>query len=1064
MSIPEIVAAIKTIHDPHATPQGRKDAETMCRNVVPSLPLVQELLQSHDLHLEHFALNLVLSLIKSQPTHIRDVVLQLDTVWSSKCAQCYAELAKRIWPFQWPSFDPFLVSLYETKPLVVLETLRLLCEDVFLYEDPVCMKRKQAMVTCMLSIATDAEYFTTQHGDTDLIRCLSRPGNGGWIRRLLQSLQDASDVKLRRSILQTLALFLEWVPLDYLERCGIVGSLMVYLGHMDWNIVQDTLDCYLVLYYRNIQNPEIRMQVGWNPVLEGGLEKWMALWYRIHSSFRFASISIAQNESVLSPDEHKTAVKCAHVICAFVERIVCFKGNRNAFPQLDKLLDFLWCLIRHPSPLVIAYGMEAVHSMLKHDHCRTWISGDAYLPILVPLLLRRTDFKSQLYIQYAEYEFEHVEECDQIVSPNLFLQDLKLLAEIRPLYCFRWMSQLVRGCFAGNLSEFSVKQVSYSVQAVGSCSATSEIAKKKEWVDELKELLTGLVSLEISDPHVLVYVIPMVATFSVVLPTFPDIALPVLEKLTMWSVFCPPEEQNCIPDYKEFSKDTALVRHAAASSLLKMASKIPDLMMMHIQQMAPFVIQLIQSNKYFSYEARLMMEVLVSIVMASASSEKQHVLDAILNVHREDLVRLEALLSSRDTFMNHIGLDAVYEYASNPLVSKEILEKGITERRWFLDQFVHFGQYLKRSLELFKKHQAHHDLWNAYIHQLVPLCVQTIVYVHELWAPQQRYNSVFLNRLRAPTALEIGQTISMSKQEVKPVADTDVYFDSLWKWLSRVREQCYSFLSTCCYYPTFYQLPVADMTVRMLQNAQCISLHHWRSLLHTYIIAMVIQCPQNLFSSIVGPIVPSISAHVCRTLEIAWQARDPNAPEPEIDDEITDDIAQDLILRIVSRSFAELWHKVFGFKEERSFRYPALVEYCFGVPELVEEWTKSIVMMMAMRDTVTCRTSMDVASRIVPFLINIPASWGFLDRLMKASITVLMDGYHTTNHHQAASLIAEIYMALRPLSTIPADCLRLIPGTLEQEIQVHPVHVGIGKGVGRCEINQITNSCRCFLF
>jgi hypothetical protein len=1035
MSIPEIVAAIKTIHDPHATPQGRKDAQVVCRNVEPSVPLVQELLRSHDLHLEHFALNLVLNLIKTQPTNVRDLVLQLDTVWSSKCAQCYAELAKRIWPFQWPSFDPFLLDLYAKKPQVVLETLRLLCEDVFLYEDPVCMKRKQAMVTCMLSLATDSEYFVTQHGDTELIRCLSRPGHVGWIRILIQSLQETKDVGLGRGILQTLALFLEWVPLEYLERCGIVRSLMVYLGHVDWTIVQHTLDCFLVLYHRNIQNSELRLQVGWNPVLEGGVEKWLALWDRIHSSFRYSSLFVAQNESILSPEEHKTAVKCAHVVCVFIERIVCYKGNRSAFPQLERLVDFLWNCIRHPSPLVMAYGMEAIHSMLKHDHFRTWIAGDSFLPVLVPLLLHRTNYKSKLYIQYAEYEFESVEECDQIVFPNLFLQDLKLVVEIRPLYCFRWMSQLVRGCFAGTPMEFSVKQVSYCVQTVGSCFPTLELAKKKEWMDEWKELLMGLVSLQITDPHVVVQVIPMVATFSIVLPVFPDIALPVLEKLTMWSVFCPPEEQHCIPEYKEFSKETALVRHTGASSLLKMASKIPDLMMSHMQQMAPFVIQLIQTNQYFSYEARLMMEVLVSVVMASTTVEKQSVLDAVLEVHREDLSRLETILTSRDSFMRFIGFDPVYESMTNPSVSKELLEKGITDRRWFLDQFVHFGQYLKRSLELFKKHPAQHDLWNGYLHKVVPLCVQTIEYLHELWTPQQRYEISFLNRLRAPTALEIGQTISMSKPKDKPTSDR--YFDSLWKWLSRVREQCYTFLSTCCFYPVFYQLPVADMTVRILQNAETISLHHWRSLLHTYIISMVIHCPPQLFSSTIGPIVTTISAHVCRTLQVAWQSRDPNAIEPDMDEEITDDIAQDLILRIVSRSFAELWHKIFGFKEERTFRYPALVEYCFSVPLLVEEWTKSIVLMMAMRDTVTCRTSMDVASRIVPFLITIPASWPFLDRLMKASIGVLMDGYHTSNHHQAASLIAEIYMALRPLSMIPMECLRLVPGTTEQEIQVH---------------------------
>ncbi|KAJ3224559.1 hypothetical protein HK099_008240 [Clydaea vesicula] len=73
-----------------------------------------------------------------------------------KLVKVTVEVAKRMWPMQWPDFNYFLKCLYDQNPttreLSVL-ILRSLYEDVFLYEDVVAQKRKSELTTALFVIS-----------------------------------------------------------------------------------------------------------------------------------------------------------------------------------------------------------------------------------------------------------------------------------------------------------------------------------------------------------------------------------------------------------------------------------------------------------------------------------------------------------------------------------------------------------------------------------------------------------------------------------------------------------------------------------------------------------------------------------------------------------------------------------------------------------------------------------------------------------------------------------------------------------------------------------------------
>jgi hypothetical protein len=1025
MEMQKIKEAIQLIHNPTTLNESRSLAQQYLNELNPSSKIALELIQDLQIEIQYFGMNMLLLLVDTITAETRDQIVLLVSVIKepliTKYAQIIVEIAKRTWPFQWPSFDVLLVQWYSLYPTLTLLILKTFVEDVFVYEDPICLQRKNGLLTCFLSISLDSQSFEkVAQKDVDLVMCLTRVGNIGWLKRFELELDHPSDI-----LMETVAVFLEWVPFEYLHP--LVSKLFKIP-------TEKVLDCFLVLYSRNFTSIKARDELGLDPIFEQNLiQKWVDVWLRVHQIHRYPCIIEAQ-EHILGNEEYKIVKKVARVVSVFVHRVVCHKTAKTVPKNFETLVEFIMLMVQHSSPIVISYGMESLHELLKHEFYKSVVSVDGYVSKLIPVLIKRTEFKTRLFEEYAMIDFDGVNETHQIVFPNLFLQDVKLITSVRPLVCFRWMDRIVRSYFTGG-GEYSVVQVSLCVQAIMSGIPSTFFEKTNEIVKGSDELLIGLLQTETNDCHVVAQILPMIASFSVILGLNQNLVLPVLEKLILLSHFELESENGCIRTYTGFSKGTAAVRHSAASSLLKLALKTPELVAVHLEQMAPYILNLINNKKYFVFEARLMVEVLVCVILGGVKGEKRGYLDSVMQIHVNDLEGVRDILQTKESFGQVMGFDRVYQECHGKTIPKDkvTLNKDVEKRRWFVEQFTNVGQYLRRTLEIVKKRQVNVDVWNGYIEILAPLCFKVVGYIHELWGPQQ-YPPEFMKLITNPTASEIGQTILMAREDIKAESECQEYILKYWKWCSKLRQECYNFLTACCSFPVFYRLPVGDLTLQILTHAQYLSLHHWRLLLHTYIIAMVTHCPPALFSHNVAPILPNISRHLSLLLSTEWQKSDPTMQEEMNDEEdVTDEIVHDLILRNVTRSFAELWHKIF-IKDQEEFKYVELVQYCFSVNELVQEWTSSITLMMAIRDTVTCRTAMDVASRIITVLVKIPDSWGFLGTLLNAAIQVLMNGYHKANHHQAATLIAEIYVSLRPFSTIPMECLLQIAN--QEKVQV----------------------------
>lgn len=149
------------------------------------------------------------------------------------------------------------------------------------------------------------------------------------------------------------------------------------------------------------------------------------------------------------------------------------------------------------------------------------------------------------------------------------------------------------------------------------------------------------------------------------------------------------------------------------------------------------------------------------------------------------------------------------------------------------------------------------------------------------------------------------------------------------------------------------------------------------------------------------------------------------------------------MLRSFSRSFAELFKEMFfaTVKKEKvlvsTFKYSELVKFCVSDLEIVHGCINGLVELLGVRDTVCCQNALTVSLSALPEFSKLNQAWMLLgETMLRTAIKVINDGYQKSNHYSAALFIAEIYVGLRPLTTIPFNTLSGLQGMTDVALQV----------------------------
>lgn len=156
------------------------------------------------------------------------------------------------------------------------------------------------------------------------------------------------------------------------------------------------------------------------------------------------------------------------------------------------------------------------------------------------------------------------------------------------------------------------------------------------------------------------------------------------------------------------------------------------------------------------------------------------------------------------------------------------------------------------------------------------------------------------------------------------------------------------------------------------------------------------------------------------------------------------------MLRVFTRSYSELWTSIFSTRRdtlkdpghpEVVFRHQELVSFCVSFAPVQQHWSRSLVLLLGVKDTVSCRNAINCCLSFIKPLSLEPLSHPFLGTvLLNAALQVLSDGYQKSNHGEATRLIIDIYVTLRPMTTLPFDTLSTLQG---MDVNVLKVHLSI---------------------
>ncbi|KAI9031353.1 armadillo-type protein [Hyaloraphidium curvatum] len=442
---------------------------------------------------------------------------------------------------------------------------------------------------------------------------------------------------------------------------------------------------------------------------------------------------------------------------------------------------------------------------------------------------------------------------------------------------------------------------------------------------------------------------------------------------------------------------------------------------------------------------------------------------------------------------------------SVPLLGPAIAKRAMDERqnRARLYALVNtFTSFLRRTVDVRGKAKSDAKLtdlvWNPYIPRIVPNLFRAIKVVHDAWDPQHWQGlPVELQYVLRMGLLEKKQAMGGSSfaPPLDDFADESLakHLDNIRSWLVAYRESSYASLGLLTYLGEFFSVP--DLSQMILQglfgSAEVMENRHWKSLIGSAMRPMISNCPPQFLMKVLGPILPAFFTFLSNKLELEWKARMEKGTlvdEQEIEartmdgdgsgagsdfievEDMSEEIINEKVLRLLTRAYSDLMVSIFapappaprdGREAGRDktpdgkrvpkvsnpiddFLNKELVQFLITNMPIAQPLLLSLSNMVHYPDLLSARRTLGISSRLIPLLVKQGPSYHeyVAKELLVSALKALHDPYHTEAHGEIITLITEIYMALRPLTTLPLETFSQLPDVDASKIQQFESELG----------------------
>ncbi|KAJ1975918.1 karyopherin [Dimargaris verticillata] len=504
------------------------------------------------------------------------------------------------------------------------------------------------------------------------------------------------------------------------------------------------------------------------------------------------------------------------------------------------------------------------------------------------------------------------------------------------------------------------------------------------------------------------------------------------------------------------------VQRRCATTLARLAQVIPDTFLQCYAQVHDAANRVVQSEQVPTTTKAYIYDFLLTVCFDSTAPtpDKLRVASSIVDPFVKQWQEFLPAVATMDAFHDFVGITYLDRAFTAPYHDSEY--QVVRVRRAQLLLCLHVFLVMARRT----KESALATIWASYLPAVFPMLLAFIRQLHALWAPDSlvsvdaRFQTlvqisdyerqIIVNPHHAPTFLAPS---TQPTSVASPIANIRI----LRHWLATCRDVAYQLLGLLTAVGHTHELP--QMATQFIQavfgDVAAVANHHWKPLIQWVVLPATLYCPPRYYTTFLPTFLVPLFQHMHHKLENEWAAlvqRGMCLTTPEeqeqfntgaIDSEdVSDEILAEKLLRDATKAWAEYVTRILS---QQSVSTASATTYLLSHGEIASILISELSFLLRVKDSACSRLAIQTATRMVPSWAAVgahEASAPLLSQLQEpvahdlllALFSTMGDAYHADNLDALVGLVALIYTAFRPHTTLPQQALAKLPKVTPEAI------------------------------
>ncbi|KAJ1970840.1 karyopherin, partial [Dimargaris xerosporica] len=507
------------------------------------------------------------------------------------------------------------------------------------------------------------------------------------------------------------------------------------------------------------------------------------------------------------------------------------------------------------------------------------------------------------------------------------------------------------------------------------------------------------------------------------------------------------------------------VQRRCATTLVRLAQVIPDTFLQCYSQVHDAATRVIHSEQVPTMTKAYIYDFLLTVCFDSTAPtpDKLCVARSLVDPFIKQWQEFLPAMATMDAFCEFMGITYLDRAAHATHQDSEY--QLIRVRRAQLLLCLHVFLAMARRT----KEPALAGIWASYLPVVFPMLLAFIKQLHALWAPDSlasvdaRFQTllqmseyerqIIVNPHHVPAPFTSMQPSGASAN----LATQSANIRTLRHWLATCRDVAYQLLGLLTAVEHTHQLPqvATQFTQAVFGSVAVVANHHWKPLIQWVVLPATLFCPSRHYATFLPTFLVPLFQYMHHKLENEWAAlvqRGMCLTTPEeqeqfnsgvIDSEdVSDEILAEKTLRDATKAWAEYVTQILS---QNSGSTASATTFLLSHGEIASMLISELSFLLRLKDSACSRLAIQTATKMVPSWAAVnshEASAPLLPQLhepvahdlLLALFGTMGDAYHADNLDALIGLVALIYTAFRPHSTLPQQALVKLPKVTPEAI------------------------------